>query len=162
MLKFGKIEIIRPYYKKGRSKTLWAQFVVCPAIIDNNLLISIEIDQEKSCNLDKNRFSIEIDNDWFIYCHRLLLIIIGKNLSHSLAVQQKMAAIWRTSMPVYLHAPHQLDVQSERDCKERNTRCSWWHWIEWKCKNLLKLCQRNKKWNTMKTGYAWSSCWSQK
>ena len=88
---------------------------------------SIEIDKGKSCDFDTIDFAIEIDNNWFIDCYQslnlvprvlsywenpgnadqLLLIIIEKDLSHLVEVQQKMAVIWKTSL--------QIEIQDAAD-----------------------------------------------
>lgn len=61
-----------------------------------------------------------------------LLIIIGKG--HLVEVQQSWGL--QCSCGYMYHI--ELNFQSERDCKERNLRCSWWCWIKWTCKIQLK------------------------
>ena len=60
---------------------------------------------------------------------------------------QKMAVIWRTSMLVY-----SIGFHCQRDCKERNVRCSLWRRIKWTWKDLLTQTRKRKKqkWNVMK------------
>ena len=57
---------------------------------------------------------------------------------------------------------HWTGFQCEQDCKERNARCSWWHRIEWTCKDLLK---QTRKWKREKMqgdeDHAWSSRWTE-